>query len=129
MRDAHRRLDELLFDPTQTIESLAAPTLPQFLDEIVLCGLPVGGGSADVALRRSNRHVMVDVLDRKGSGQSIGKSNASAFPRKSTFSCSPISPTNSTFECVAIIGPMTFPIGLVRPVRRGVTMPSSPCEL
>ncbi len=42
------------------------PVLPQFLDEIVLCGLPVGGGSADVALRRSNRHVVADPLDRKG---------------------------------------------------------------
>jgi hypothetical protein len=39
----------------------------QFLDEIVLHGLSVGGGSADVALRRSNRHVVVDVLDREGS--------------------------------------------------------------
>lgn len=43
------------------------PVLPRFLDEIVLRGLSVSGGSADVALRRSNRHVVVDVLDRRGS--------------------------------------------------------------
>ena len=42
------------------------PVLPQFLEEIVLRRLAVGSGSADVALRRSNRHVVVDVLDRKG---------------------------------------------------------------
>ena len=42
------------------------PVLPEFLDEIVLRGLAVQGGSADVALRRSNRHVVVDVLDKKG---------------------------------------------------------------
>ena len=42
------------------------PILPRFLDEIVLRGLTVQGGSADVALRRSNRHVVVDVLDKSG---------------------------------------------------------------
>jgi glycogen debranching enzyme len=42
------------------------PVLPRFLDEIVLRGLSVRGGSADVALRRSKRHVVVDVLDKEG---------------------------------------------------------------
>jgi glycogen debranching enzyme len=42
------------------------PVLPRFLDEIVVRGLTVDGGAADIALRRSNRHVVVDVLDRKG---------------------------------------------------------------
>jgi glycogen debranching enzyme len=42
------------------------PVLPRFLDEIVLRGLSVRGGSADVALRRSKRHVVVDVLDKRG---------------------------------------------------------------
>jgi hypothetical protein len=46
------------------------PVLPQFLHEIVLRGFSVRGGSADVALRRSNRHVVVDVLDRRGSAGS-----------------------------------------------------------
>jgi glycogen debranching enzyme len=46
--------------------SFREPVLPRFLDEIVLRGLTVEGGAADIALRRSNRHVVVDVLDRKG---------------------------------------------------------------
>jgi hypothetical protein len=46
--------------------SFREPVLPRFLDEIVLRGLTVDGGAADIALRRSNRHVVVDVLDRKG---------------------------------------------------------------
>ena len=36
------------------------------------------------------------ITSPNGSGQSIGKSRASAFPSKSPFSRSPISPTNST---------------------------------
>jgi hypothetical protein len=43
------------------------PALPRFLDEIVLRGLAVDGRKADIALRRSNRHVVVDVLDKDGS--------------------------------------------------------------
>ncbi len=57
----------LAFDAGARHISFREPVLPRFLDEIVLRGLKVGGASADVALRRSNRHVVVDVLDRKGS--------------------------------------------------------------
>ena len=56
----------LTFDAGSSQIIFRQPVLPQFLDEIVLRGLSVRGGSADVALRRSNRHVVVDVLDREG---------------------------------------------------------------
>jgi glycogen debranching enzyme len=46
--------------------SFREPVLPRFLEEIVLRGMTVDGGGADIALRRSNRHVVVDVLDRTG---------------------------------------------------------------
>ncbi len=56
----------LAFEPGAARITFSEPFLPQFLDEIVLRGLALGGGTADVALRRSNRHVVVDVLDKKG---------------------------------------------------------------
>ncbi|WFU06676.1 hypothetical protein QA648_29015 (plasmid) [Rhizobium sp. CB3171] len=46
--------------------SFHEPQLPTFLDEVILRHLQIGSGSADVALRRSGRHVVVDVIDRKG---------------------------------------------------------------
>ncbi|MBY4895713.1 amylo-alpha-1,6-glucosidase [Cupriavidus sp. AU9028] len=54
------------FDPGQTQITFAGPALPAFLDEVVLRNLAIDGGSADVALRRSGRHVVVDVLERRG---------------------------------------------------------------
>jgi hypothetical protein len=42
-------------------------TPPSALDEIVLRGLVVDRAKADVALRRSNRRVVVFVLDKDGS--------------------------------------------------------------
>jgi glycogen debranching enzyme len=57
----------LAFDAAARCITFREPVLPRFLDEIVLRGLSVQGGSADVALRRSNRHVVVDVLDKRGS--------------------------------------------------------------
>jgi glycogen debranching enzyme len=42
------------------------PVLPEFLDEVVLHRLRLGGGWADVALRRSGRKVVVHVLGRGG---------------------------------------------------------------
>jgi len=54
------------FDPTALQISFNEPELPAFLDEVTLRHLLIGKGSADVALRRSGRHVMVDVIDRKG---------------------------------------------------------------
>ncbi len=56
----------LSFDPRAQRITFREPVLPQFLDEIVLRGLAVESGKADVALRRSNRHVVVDVLERTG---------------------------------------------------------------
>jgi glycogen debranching enzyme len=55
------------FDATSTEITFREPVLPKFLDEIILRGLTTPGGRADVALRRSNRHVVVDVLERRGS--------------------------------------------------------------
>jgi glycogen debranching enzyme len=43
------------------------PTLPSFLNDLTLHDISVGGGSADIALRRSGRRVVVDVLARRGS--------------------------------------------------------------
>ena len=42
------------------------PILPSFLDEVVLRNISVEGGRADLALRRSGRYVVVDVLERTG---------------------------------------------------------------
>jgi hypothetical protein len=42
-------------------------TVSSSLDEIVLRGLVVDRGKADVALRHSNWHVVVIVLDKDGS--------------------------------------------------------------
>ncbi len=55
------------FDAPAGRITIREPVLPRFLDEIVLRGLTVQGGSADVALRRSKHHVVVDVLDKRGS--------------------------------------------------------------
>ncbi len=57
----------LAFDTEAQRVTFREPVLPPFLDEVVLRGLRMKGGSADVALRRSNRHVIVDVLERRGS--------------------------------------------------------------
>jgi glycogen debranching enzyme len=61
----------LSFDPEERRIVFREPTLPPFLDELMLRRLSLDGGSADVALRRSGRHVVVDVLDRKGSVQVV----------------------------------------------------------
>jgi glycogen debranching enzyme len=57
----------LAFDGAARRITFSEPLLPEFLDEIVLRGLSVQGGSADVALRRSNRQFVVDVLEKRGS--------------------------------------------------------------
>jgi glycogen debranching enzyme len=57
----------LSFEPEARRITFTEPVLPRFLDEIVLRGLAVGGRKADIALRRSNRQVVVDVLDKDGS--------------------------------------------------------------
>jgi glycogen debranching enzyme len=57
----------LSFEPEARRITFTDPVLPRFLDEIVLRGLTVDGRKANVALRRSNRHVVVDVLDKDDS--------------------------------------------------------------
>lgn len=54
------------FVPEESTIEFNEPVLPPFLDEIILRGLSVGAGSADVALRRSGQKVVVDVLARRG---------------------------------------------------------------
>ncbi|MBB3593940.1 glycogen debranching enzyme [Rhizobium sp. BK529] len=54
------------FDPDALRISFNEPRLPSFLDEVLLRDLSIGNGSADVAVRRSGRHVMVDVVERRG---------------------------------------------------------------
>jgi len=57
----------LSFDPHEMRITFDEPTMPDFLDQVVLRNLSLGDGRADVAIRRSGRHVIVDVLDRQGS--------------------------------------------------------------
>jgi glycogen debranching enzyme len=57
----------LTFDPAGPRIIFSEPVLPAFLDTIVLRGLMVAGTGVDVALRRSRRQVVVEVLDRYGS--------------------------------------------------------------
>jgi glycogen debranching enzyme len=56
----------LSFEPNHGRIVFREPVLPQFLDELVLRRLSIESGSVDVALRRSGRRVVVDVLDRTG---------------------------------------------------------------
>jgi glycogen debranching enzyme len=56
----------LTFDPSGPKISFREPVLPAFLDSIVLRGLTVAGTAADIALTRSERGVVVDVLSRRG---------------------------------------------------------------
>jgi glycogen debranching enzyme len=54
----------LVFNPDELRLTFEEPVLPSFLDEVVLYGLRLKDASANIALRRSGRHVVVDVLDR-----------------------------------------------------------------
>jgi len=56
----------LTFDPAGPRITFSQPVLPAFLDAIVLRRLTVDGTVADIALRRSEQQVVVDVLDRRG---------------------------------------------------------------
>lgn len=53
------------FEPGEMRVTFDAPTMPAFLDQVVLRNLAVGEGSVDVALRRSGQNVVVDVLERR----------------------------------------------------------------
>ncbi|WP_149538048.1 amylo-alpha-1,6-glucosidase [Siccirubricoccus phaeus] len=54
------------FDLAQLHITFEEPTLPEFLDMVMLRNLRLDGGAADVALRRSGAKVVVDVVDRQG---------------------------------------------------------------
>lgn len=54
------------FRPTERVLSFTQPTLPAFLEEVVLRNVTLGEGAVDVALRRSGRGVVVDILGRRG---------------------------------------------------------------
>ncbi len=54
------------FEPNALLISFTEPQLPSFMDEVILRHLQVGNGSADIALRRSGRSVVVDTLGRRG---------------------------------------------------------------
>jgi glycogen debranching enzyme len=59
------------FDPYAKQIILREPMLPSFVNDLVMLEVSVGGGSADIALRRSGRRVVVDVLARRGPVQVV----------------------------------------------------------
>jgi glycogen debranching enzyme len=54
------------FDPGERRITFDDPMIPAFLNEVLLRNLSIGDDAADVAVRRSDRHVVVDVLERRG---------------------------------------------------------------
>ncbi len=54
----------LEFEPDAWQISLNEPRLWSFLDEVTERHLLIGSGSADIAIRRSGRNVVVDVIER-----------------------------------------------------------------
>jgi glycogen debranching enzyme len=54
------------FDPDAGHILLREPMLPDFINDLTLTHVSVKGGSADIALRRSGRRVVVDVVARRG---------------------------------------------------------------
>ncbi|HMM75104.1 MAG TPA: amylo-alpha-1,6-glucosidase [Gammaproteobacteria bacterium] len=62
------------FEPAQNYITFDEPVLPEFLGEITLRNLVLGGGAVDVSLRRSGSQVIVDVLERRGSIRVITRS-------------------------------------------------------
>jgi glycogen debranching enzyme len=56
----------LSFDALQRQIIFRQPSLPEFLDEVVLRRIAIGGGMLDVALRRVGSEVAVNVLARQG---------------------------------------------------------------
>jgi glycogen debranching enzyme len=54
------------FDPAQGEIVLQRPALPPFLDEVVLRNVALGGGTADIAVRREGGDIVVDVLRQAG---------------------------------------------------------------
>jgi glycogen debranching enzyme len=56
----------LSFDPARLEVAFDRPLLPDFLNELTLRGLRIGGSSVDVALTRGGSGVVVETLARKG---------------------------------------------------------------
>jgi glycogen debranching enzyme len=54
------------FNPHEFRITFDDPVMPAFLNEVVLRNLSIGENAADIALRRSGRQVVVDVLERRG---------------------------------------------------------------
>jgi glycogen debranching enzyme len=61
----------LEYEPSALQICFNEPHLPSFLNEVVLRNLSVGTASADVSIRRSGSHVVVDVIDRKGGARVV----------------------------------------------------------
>lgn len=57
------------FDPYEPAITFNTPTLPSFLDEVLLDNLTVSGTSANVAIRRVEGRIVVDVIARRGAIQ------------------------------------------------------------
>jgi glycogen debranching enzyme len=56
----------LEFDPRAGQISFKQPRLPSFLNEVILRNLQMGGGSADVVIARSGRHLVIDAIGHQG---------------------------------------------------------------
>jgi glycogen debranching enzyme len=69
------------FDPDRAEIHFAAPALPPFLDEVVLRRLALGGGAADVTIRRENGCVAVTVLSQCGAVTVVTNTSSSGWPR------------------------------------------------
>jgi glycogen debranching enzyme len=59
----------LQFDPAANEIRLSNPSLPAFVDEMVLRDLQLNGASIDVKVRRQRSSVSVEVLERRGAVQ------------------------------------------------------------
>ena len=59
----------LQFDPNANEIRLHNPSLPSFLDELVLHDLQLNDGSIDIKVRRHRSSVSVEVLEQRGTLQ------------------------------------------------------------
>ena len=56
----------LSFKPQANQIVFTRPTLPEFLDEVILRRLTLGGSAVDVAAKRMGTEVVIEVLSRSG---------------------------------------------------------------
>ncbi len=61
----------LSFDPAGERVRFRHPSLPEFLDQVVIRGLRIGDSRFDIALRRYGTDVSVNLLDRVGDGRIV----------------------------------------------------------